>query len=1007
MERNWNPETVDKYIKPESNQKTPEVFKKTHIPIDKIKAEILQPVDLQDDMVDQGTFRDAVLDSKIDDDNRIFIIRGEVGSGKSHLCQWLDYEINGYGDESGYDDTHVAIHISRGHTKLEEILQELHKHIDKEYDKVSEITDLNPEKVADFIIQGLNAFHSGKDSLSGFELEKFTEPHDEKTDLRDILIKNIQQYQRSVKSEEKEQRLQLLSEDDFGRICLMSFDDAQYGREYYSEIRQAINNLLIKNIGIGDFKKELKKISEQYKEEGKRPVLICEDLVAFNVLKDDLIDHIFDLSASNYDIVLGWTVGWEKENVDDFFSTSEDSLTYMKQRTQGYLSMTDENGQAYFLRDESAPVALVRQYLEAIKQESEVNVDVDEEAFDGIYPFNIPFIQYVYENLVQDGNKQQTPRVLLVQVISNCLKSDRPPYQSIKTNSYVKSRPSLVRIEKYSEECQDLSKWYGRKHSDNIWLNEELFDSFGVDSSSVDVDDSIAYLEIDQLSTGVQVELIEAEPGVSDPPKPPSTTDEHTPGDTKSEEDDEESETEEKVSDEKGDEDTGEDEKEVKSIDPEDLQEFQSWLKSGSEYPSDGIFREGIRNTINRFHDPTRLGNENATTDGTQAIYYSSGNDLPLQIQGIDESRRKGISIPHDLEHREVYGEMLYHGYYDTYDDDANFDLLRGWSENKVAEFRLEMREDIEEVLPEEMSIEEFLVLGNFILLNIARGETEVSDRLVFEEYRMRDTSPLSRNSVPPVNLPVGFEEAGKEIGGISKDIQELAKGFFLLKDNVVDRERLERAVDSVKSNRDEYLYSMADIEPNNLRAGYRVGTTRTNASVELKSILRKFSEYSEELSRMEEEIDLSDIESEISPLRSMYNVQHTESRLIEIFDNLEDYMSTLGVTKREEWDEAKEALEDEPSEIELGEFKDILDEFDNVEADSAVGIISLLHDYQRNKENNSAWQVYSTLVEIINELEGVEVEGDDDFRERLREEQEFTNVVEKCDDIRNEIEGV
>ena len=93
--RNWDRDVVEDFIKPESQQKTPEVFRETHVEIDKIRAEILRPHSGDDAFVTESQFRDAVLDSDLKDDNRIFIVKGEVGSGKSHLCKWLEYEING------------------------------------------------------------------------------------------------------------------------------------------------------------------------------------------------------------------------------------------------------------------------------------------------------------------------------------------------------------------------------------------------------------------------------------------------------------------------------------------------------------------------------------------------------------------------------------------------------------------------------------------------------------------------------------------------------------------------------------------------------------------------------------------------------------------------------------------------------------------------------------------------------------------------------------------------
>ncbi|MEA5386767.1 hypothetical protein VB779_06680 [Haloarculaceae archaeon H-GB11] len=61
-------------------------------------------------------------------------------------------------------------------------------------------------------------------------------------------------------------------------------------------------------------------------------------MTTFTVLKDDLLDHIFQLGdgggemESGFDVVLGYTTGWESEKADDALMTGD--LSYMRQRAE-------------------------------------------------------------------------------------------------------------------------------------------------------------------------------------------------------------------------------------------------------------------------------------------------------------------------------------------------------------------------------------------------------------------------------------------------------------------------------------------------------------------------------------------------------------------------------------------------------------------------------------------------------------------------------------------------
>lgn len=1007
MEMNWDPEVVDRFIKPESQQKDPEVFRETHVPINKIRAEILRPHDGQSEFVSETEFRDAVLKSELRDDNRIFIVKGEVGSGKSHLCQWLEYEINGYGDVSEQSDSHVAIHISRSDTKLDEILEILHEPLEKEYDEVGTIGDLDPEAVADFIIQGLRTFHKDRGQLKAFDLESFVEDFTAKTSFREVLIDNLSEYQSAVEQEEKEQMIELFSREDYREICFSAFGNAKYQTETYPALRRAVHDLLTNNLGIENFKGQLEDLSDAYVDEGIRPVLICEDLTTFNVLKDDLLDHIFDLSSSHFDIVLGWTSGWERENIDDALSTSDDSLSYMTQRSQGYLSMTDDHGRAYFLEDKSAILLLVSKYLDAIKAYSAVESHIPEQEFDGLYPFNEAFIQYVYQNLIHDGNRQQTPRVLLVHVIADCLTSEFPPYDKVEMNAFVNSasRPDVVPLDE-SEDCQRIAKWYGKQdpETQKIWVSKAIFDSFDVDFETGAESDGIVFFEPDAmlsdtalLTAPINGKTVQNKVSLSTKSESDSGDDTETEGQGESDGEDGAGESD------SGDTSTGtgsETEGDRQKIPPEKVSQFQTWIKTGSNYPSSNTLRSGVELVLNRWHDPTRLANENSTASSTSGIYFARGSEIPVEIKGPDQPSSRSFTIDHGIEKYDLYSELLYAGVHGDFNDDTNMDTLRGWATDEIISYRREMRTEIEEVLDNILSIEEFVVLAKFLIMNGGMGVSEITRDILFTDYKKQETSPLHKDAKVDVELPMGMMDAFNDVTRKSSDIDGLMKGFFLLKKNVVDYDRLATAIEGVSENLETYIQELAYVSVDELPGAYKIGTTRNSANTELKTLIRAISDFANELIKLQENTSLAPIEDEIQSYVAVYNSHHSTQDLLEIYTQFEESLQPLGITKRGEWEAVGDLLRDDDTSLDLDAFGETLDSYQSIDVDNPIDTMAILHGYQQAKANQTAWRVYDVLIEMDVELDGASGIDKTNFEAQLRESDEFTNFSKQRDEI-------
>lgn len=1111
----WDDEIVRKYLTPESHQKSKEEFERTHIDIDKIKAEYLFPHPSNDEFVTQEEFRDAILRSGVEDDNRIFILRGETGSGKSQLCQWLEYQI---GDrDSGVDETHVALHVSRSQTRIEDIVDILTDPIDLDI-QVGNVEDLDPGKVAEAMITNLEAYApTAFQDLSESEVESLTEDRPG-TDLHTILERNIEDYQDAVASDGEEDIPDLIDEDDYRELAMSAFGSARGGQTIFPKLLGFLHDELSGKLNVGNFQDKLERISEAYVEAELRPVLICEDLTTFSVLKEQLLDHIFQLDSGHYDVVLGWTTGWEKDDLDKALGTSENTYTYMKDRAEGYLSTTDESGQAHFLT-EDVTVELARKYVSVIREESQQKADVDipEEAFDGLYPFNAEFIRRAYEHLVQDGNERRTPRLLLIRIVRECLTSNSPPFESIDGNPYVKQFPTPVPIE-LPATVQNLAKWYGIASAEqNMQLPRGIFETFDVtvpddvidsgdpivlrskgvaptrDFKLEQIDGTIepgatvtvrttlngrpepdADIEMDGEPVGFsgndgtyEVQLPNEETEVTVGARKADLSDQRTftvgrdslnlnASESRPEEGKEvtvtarfNGEPTEDVQIYKNDERIGttdsggqlsleadetpeitvrgeidgiEDELTIEvqtgdypvdtDLPPDEVDqrrfEYEQWLKTGAEYDSSGTLRSGAVEVLEKWHDPTRLGNPNASTTGTAAIYYARGSETPVSIQSVDERQGLSVELPFGTERNDTYEPLLWCGisendalpYEDRYQ--LNYDLLRSWTDDKVAAFRTEMRTEIESSLPDDWTIEEFVIVAQYLLANAGKGTTDLTRDLVFEEYSTPDSydHPVAQR----FSAGHSYREAYNNLTKSSSVPADLAEGLFKLKENFVDDQRLSRAYEAVREDLETYVNEAMFID-DEIPDAYRVGTTRNNATQRLEPVLTRVKEYAQELNSLGP-ADVDHIVTAVEEVDTWFDESHDVPQLLEEYEKLYDAVGTLDISIKERWETQLERLES-ADEIHLTAFQSDIEDFREIESATGPELVALLHQFEESRAQRVEWEMYEAIGDMISTAQAVEVpDTPTELEEAVHESDEMKDTVDRCSSIESSIGG-
>lgn len=1001
MPHYWDDDEVDHFITSEAHteKKTPEQFRETHVNIDRIYADTLTPFGISGDFVTQENVLDAITASNLDDPNRIFIVRGEPGSGKSQLCEWTKYQINGYSEDDGIED-YVALHVSRSRTQIDQIIDILTEPLDIDIN-VRNIDDLDPDDAASAIVEYMRGIWS-TDHLSDQELRELTENRGGQSDLREIFAKNIREYQVALESRDENPDFNLLTRADYRDLRLqLSFGGKLTENKdlLYPVLKNEAHEYLSRNL-VGDFKEQLQEYSKLYQRQGIRPVLICEDLTTFSVLKEQLLDHIFELSSSNYDIVLGWTLGWEQDNIDDAFGHA-DAATYMKGRSEGYLTMTDEKGEAYFL-DDDVSVALARSYINAIKRNSATTNAPDdiEDVFDNLYPFNERFIHIAYRQLDDGGSHRKTPRLLLLRVVKHCLKSIWPPYEAMKSNSFINTPAPNIAM-KYDQRYLDVARWYG------VPVDGEGNE---IDSDEIPSDGGI----------GIQVGILEA----FDIPLPENTPErgdyvvfdegeasvilkrisKKTPDHGKPGGDDDGDETGGNDNSDSGD--SRDDRRDGPDVPEEEkkVQEFLDWVKTGEKYPSADTIHDGALATLERWHEPTRLANPNVSTRGTGAIYYARGDNIPVTIQGALE-RQASIEVTVEWGEANVslYRPMVEYGLLRNFDPQiTNFDQLRAWADTNVTEFKHEMRDEIEypNCLPEELTIEKTLVLAQFFLINAASG-AEVKDgqipaEIVFEDYN--SSQSYGNPVIKHFSKDSAFGEAFSGLTMSSSDISDLIEGFFLLKSNVVDYESLSEARKEIATDFESHVDAAMMIDTGDLADAYKIGTTwkKAKRNTKVSTLFDRISDYAAELERLTVDEDASHIQDALEPVERWYDSSHTVNDLAEWFETLYKCAGAMDVPIKSSYDEIHEMLTESPEEVNLTAFRDDVERFQNMEDATDVTLIARLHDFARSQHELEAWEIYEAFDSLIDDLQDQEHATGTDLEHRIKQLDKYNDYEQK-----------
>jgi len=437
--------------------------------------------------------------------------------------------------------------------------------------------------------------------------------------------------------------------------------------------------------------------------------------------------------------------------------------------------------------------------------------------------------------------------------------------------------------------------------------------------------------------------------------------------------------------------------------------EYEQWLKSGDEYDSSETLREGAVTVLEEWYDPTRLANPNASATGVAGIYYARGSETPVSIQSVNERQGLSIELPFGTEYNEIYEPLLWCGL--SADDELlheeryelNYDLLRGWADDAVVEFRSDMRATIEDCLPDGWTIEEFVVVAQYLLMNAGRGTTELTRDLVFEEYQA--ASGYDHPVRERFSAGHSYREAYNNLTKSSSVPQGLAEGFFKLKENFVDDERLARAFESIEGDLDTYVNEAMYIDSADLPDAYRVATTRSDTGTKLPPLFRRVSEYAQELNKLGAD-DAEHVVEAVDQIDEWFDESHSAVQLQELYERLYQAVGKLDVTMLKRWENQLDRLEN-ADDLHLTAFRSDIESFRDVQSATGPELVELLHDFEKSRKRRIEWDIYECIGKMIEEARGVEVEGKGgELEKEVRNSDEMAAVIRQRSDAEEAIGG-
>ncbi|WP_144551326.1 hypothetical protein [Peribacillus simplex] len=467
---------------------SPEFFRETHYP------QVLNSY-YKNELIEKMT--EAQLLEELEEDhsygNRVFVIFGSTGSGKSELLCWVkdQWEFKG--------NTRPIIRISRSELNPQMLVKKCYESVGLEMEDI--IID---EKKWDLLISKPITIIN---QMVWTTMSEFFESDDEIVPatmlLRPVIEKNILKFSRQIKKGKLSNPLEIITEQEFSLLIENTTLPIQLS---YNKLRDSLLKKLDHFLFQGtDIITIFKRLSSILTKQKIRPVILIDDLVqSLNLYSAEVLDYFITLEEGNWDVVIGLTPGViEGNNFETGLKNRIKNLDTIDDRVKK-LWLSDESGRNSFSIDRDKACNYIENYLTALKKANGYECSnkckhaktctsllVGPKTSLKEIPLNQPLIQRIYD-AVPDGKGLLRYMVIhLKEILSFFYRGMDKDTAKIKhyfyRDVYAEHEDTLIKViaEMYADSKSkditipsELLKHFNPKYNDNITVKLKVISTF-------------------------------------------------------------------------------------------------------------------------------------------------------------------------------------------------------------------------------------------------------------------------------------------------------------------------------------------------------------------------------------------------------------------------------------------------------------------------------------------------------------------------------------------------
>ncbi|MEC1071407.1 hypothetical protein [Priestia megaterium] len=473
---------------------SPGFFRETHYP------QVLNKY-YKNELIEKVT--EAQLLDEIEEEhlygNRVYVIFGSTGSGKSELLCWIK-------DQWEFKrNSRPIVRISRSELNPQMLVKKCYESFGLDIEDIvidEKKWDLLISKPISIINQmvwtAVSELFDNDDEIVPITML-----------LRPAIEKNILKFSNQIKKGKLSEPLEIISEQEFLQLMENTTLPIQIN---YDKLRDSLLKKLDHFLFQGtDIITIFKRLSSMLKEQEIRPVILIDDLVqSLNLYSAEVLDYFITLEEGNWDVIIGLTPGVIEDNkFENILKNRIKTLDTIDDRVKK-LWLSDESGTNSFSIDRNQACNYLENYLTALKKANGfecsskckhastcTNILVDSKARLTELPLNQPLIQRVYDAIPDGKGLLRYMVIHLRELLLFFLRRNKKDTDKIKhffyRDIYAEHEDSLIKI---------IAEMYADSESRNINLPRELIKNF---NSNFDKDITVKLAGISMLTNSQSI----------------------------------------------------------------------------------------------------------------------------------------------------------------------------------------------------------------------------------------------------------------------------------------------------------------------------------------------------------------------------------------------------------------------------------------------------------------------------------------------------------------------